>query len=90
MATLKSAKLQFLHHVPLYSGSLLRLGIGARENPRFDWWLGVGFLGPHDKAGFLMTSNISLQRHIKLNLLTRIGYSEDIWENSIGVGLTYH
>ena len=80
----------FLHHVPLYSGGYFQLGLGSGKNPNFDWWAGLGIAGPYDGFSLLLfKGDIRLQQHFKLNLLTRLGFSEGISENAIGVGLTY-
>lgn len=80
----------FLHHVPLYSGGYYQLGLGSGKNPNFDWWTGLGIVGPYDNFGLLFKSDIHLQRHLQLNMLTRLGFSAGISENAIGAGLTYH
>ncbi|MGH7597117.1 MAG: hypothetical protein ACREOI_12245 [bacterium] len=80
----------FLHHLHFYTGGYCHLGVGSGKNSNFDWWLGLGFVGPYDKAGLLFKSDIHLQRHFKLNVLTRLGVSEGISESAIGLGLTYY
>lgn len=79
----------FLHHIPLYTGGYYQLGLGSGKNPNFDWWTGLGIAGPYDNFGLFFKSDIGLRRHFKVNLITRLGFSEGISENAIGVGLTY-
>lgn len=80
-----------LHHIPLYTGGHFQLGLGSGKNPNFDWWVGWGIAGPYDGFSLLLfKGDIRLQRHFKLNLLTRLGFSEGISENAIGMGLSYH
>jgi len=84
------ASTSLLHHIPLYGGGYYQLGLGSGKNPRLDWWAGLGFVGPYDKLGLSFKSAMGLQQHLKLNLITRLGFSEGIAESAIGVGLTYH
>ncbi len=50
----------------------------------------MGFTGPCDQPDIaLFKSNIRLQRHFMLNVLGRVGFTEGISENAIGLGLTY-
>ena len=80
----------FLHHIPVYTGGYFQIGLGSGKNPKFDWWLGWGFVGPYDQPDIaLFKSNIRLQRHFMLNVLIRAGFTEGISESAAGVGLTY-
>jgi len=77
----------FLHHIHLYTGGHLQLGLGSGKNPAFDWWLGWGFGGPYDQPDIvLFKTNVRLQKHFILNALGRVGYSAGVGENAVGGG----
>jgi hypothetical protein len=78
----------YLQTTPVYSGSLFRAGLGSHKSPGFGWWFGVGY-GPYDKGGLMVKTDLRLQRNLYLDALLRLGGSEGISENAVGLGLTY-
>ncbi|MFX0139897.1 MAG: hypothetical protein ACFFDN_40020 [Candidatus Hodarchaeota archaeon] len=76
------------HTTHIYSNNFIGLGLGFRLNPNVGWWFGGGF-GQYDKGGFLMKTDIRIRSNLYLDTLIRLGESEGISENAIGLGLTY-
>jgi len=73
---------------PLLTSGYFSLGFGSDEVDKFHWWLGVSAL-PYDRAGYIGRASILVRKGMFLNWLFRLGHSEGVDENAIGVGLTY-
>jgi hypothetical protein len=82
------ADASFFYATPVFSGNCFKLGLGFGSTPAFGMWFGLG-TGPYDRVGLLFKTNIRLQQHLYLDTLIRLGNSENLWENAVGLGLTY-
>lgn len=78
------------HSTPLISGGYFKLGLGSKANPNFNWWFGLGAGEMYDAAGFLLKTDFILHPSTSLNFMARLGGSEGVSENSVGIGVTYH
>lgn len=76
------------HTTPLLSSNYIKYGLGFQINPKIDFWIGSG-IAPYDQGGIIAKTHIQIQPNLYLNALARIGSSEGISENAIGLGLTY-
>lgn len=77
------------HSTLFFSGSSFKMGLGFASIPNVKTWFGLGAGPPHDGGAFLTKVDIRIQQNLYLNTLLRLGTSEGIWENSIGLGISY-
>lgn len=76
------------HATPVFAGNCFKLGLGFRPKPAFCCWVGFG-VKPYDRTGLIVKTDMRLQQHLYLDTLIRLGSSNNIWENAVGLGLTY-
>lgn len=74
--------------VPLMSGGGYgEAGMGFRPASTVDCWLGTT-IGPYDKAGLAVKTAWHVHPRLTVDLNTRLGGSEGMSENGVGVALT--
>lgn len=76
------------HATPVFAGNCFKLGLGFRPKPALGCWVGFG-VKPYDRTGLIVKTDMRLKQHLYLETLIRLGNIENIWENAVGLGLTY-
>jgi hypothetical protein len=80
--------MSLFHNAPLISGNNFNMGIGSRQNPDFEWWLGAGFL-PYEHLGVTGKAYIPIHGPTTVSLFARFGATEGVTDAAIGIGLRY-
>jgi hypothetical protein len=73
--------------LPLSHG-YFTMGLGSKASKKTNWWVGISGL-PYDGAGLLTRVDFRMGPAVQLTTSLRLGTSEGISENALGIGLRF-
>jgi hypothetical protein len=73
--------------LPLSHG-YFTMGLGSKASKKTNWWVGISGL-PYDGAGLLTRVDFRMSPAVQLTTSLRLGTSEGISENALGIGLRF-